>query len=167
MTGETPASPSGHTSKGGVLVGPYCRTFEDAAGDLLRREVSAGALAVEYRVRCFLGEESVRAAAVLALAAEEGHFDGMLQAVFAAQPPEGSGGFTVAALIALGVGVGLMSDRYAAGVREGRWREWAVAVDERFQDEDAEGTPKAVLDGRPVDTGLLADVTQVHMLLRG
>ena len=77
--------PSGHTPEGGVLVGsegarrrlvvfedpqcPYCREFEDVSGDLLRREVAAGAVAVEYRIRSFLGEESVRAANALAAAA--------------------------------------------------------------------------------------------------
>ena len=73
----TIAVPSGHTPEGGVLVGadnarrrlvlfedpqcPYCRRFEQVSGDLLRREVAAGAVAVEYRMRCFLGVESVRA----------------------------------------------------------------------------------------------------------
>jgi protein-disulfide isomerase len=60
--------PSGHTPEGGVLVSsdnarrrllifedpqcPNCRSFEEASGDLLRREVAAGAVAVEYRIRC-------------------------------------------------------------------------------------------------------------------
>ena len=83
-----PPAPSGHTPDGGVLVGsdgarrrlvvfedpqcPYCRQFEEVSGDLLRREVAAGAVAVEYRMRCFLGPESVRADNALALAAEAG-----------------------------------------------------------------------------------------------
>jgi hypothetical protein len=49
---------------------PNCSQFEDVSGDLLRREVAAGAVAVEYPIRCFLGPESVRAANALALAAE-------------------------------------------------------------------------------------------------
>jgi hypothetical protein len=73
----TMSVPSGHTPDGGVLVGtenarrrlvlfedpqcPYCRRFEEVSGDLLAREVAAGAVAVEYRMRCFLGVESVRA----------------------------------------------------------------------------------------------------------
>src|SRR6202020_3190915 len=103
-------APSGHTPEGGVLVGsegarrrlvvfedpqcPYCREFEEVSGDLLRREVAAGAVAVEYRMRAFLGPESVRADNALALAAEAGRFDGLRKALFAAQPPEGTGGFT-------------------------------------------------------------------------
>ena len=34
---------------------PYCQQFEEVSGDVLRREVAAGAVAVEYRRRCFLG----------------------------------------------------------------------------------------------------------------
>src|ERR1700684_1410226 len=83
--------PPGHTPDGGVLVGssgarrrlvvfedpqcPYCREFEEESGDLLRREVAAGAFAVEYRIRSFLGVESVRAANALGAAAEAGKFD--------------------------------------------------------------------------------------------
>src|ERR1700748_104357 len=98
--------PPGHTSEGGVLVGragarrrlvvfedpqcPYCREFEDRSGDLLRREVAAGAVAVEYRIRSFLGNESVRAANALAVAAGAGRFDGLRAEMFANQPPEHS-----------------------------------------------------------------------------
>src|SRR3984957_14830197 len=115
---KTAAIPAGHTPDGGVLVGsenarrhlvvfedpqcPYCRQFEEVSGDLLRREVAAGAGAVEYRMRCFLGVESVRADNALALAAEVGRFDQLRRELFAAQPPEGTGGFTAADLIELG-----------------------------------------------------------------
>ena len=96
----TIAVPSGHTPEGGVLVGadnarrqlvlfedpqcPYCRRFEKVSGDLLLREIAAGAVAVEYRMRCFLGVESVRADNALALAAENGKFD---LAAGAVRPP--------------------------------------------------------------------------------
>ena len=38
---------------------PYCREFEEVSGDLLRREVAAGAVAIEYRMRCFLGKDEL------------------------------------------------------------------------------------------------------------
>ena len=65
---------------------PFCRQFEEVSGDLLRREVAAGAVAVEYRIRCFLGPGSVRAANALALAAEVGRFDQLRREMFGAQP---------------------------------------------------------------------------------
>src|SRR6202012_3955943 len=105
---RTPAVPSGHTAEGGVVVGssnarrhlvvfedpqcPYCRLFEAASGDLLRREIASGAVAVEYRMRSFLGVESIRADNALALAAEVGRFDQLRSELFAAQPAEGTGG---------------------------------------------------------------------------
>src|SRR6516162_2901489 len=131
----TIAVPSGHTPGGGVLVGsdrartrlvlfedpqcPYCRQFEETSGDMLRREVAAGAVAVEYRMRCFLGVESVRADNALALAAESGRFDQLRRELFAAQPAENTGGFTVSDLIDLGRRAGLTSPDFQRGVREG------------------------------------------------
>src|ERR1700692_1262852 len=110
--------PALHTAEGGVVVGdegaprqlvlfedpqcPYCRQFEEACGDLLRGEAAAGAVAVEYRMRCFLGVESVRADNALALAAEEERFDELRTELFAAQPPEGTGCFHTLDLVALG-----------------------------------------------------------------
>ncbi|WP_100501614.1 DsbA family protein [Geodermatophilus chilensis] len=175
--------PSGHTTEGGVLVGsdnarrrlvvfedpqcPYCRQFEEASGDLLRREVAAGAVAVEYRMRCFLGPESVRADNALALAAETGRFDQLRRELFATQPPEHSGGFTAEDLLGLGRRVGLDDPDYVTGVREGRYEAWVVEVDRRFQQQDPHGTPAALLDGEPVDSSVLYDGQALGDLLRG
>ncbi len=179
----TPSPPSGHTPEGGVLVGsdnarrrlvvfedpqcPYCRQFEEESGDLLRREVAAGAVAVEYRMRCFLGPESVRADNALALAAEAGRFDQLRRELFAAQPPEHSGGFTVEDLLELGRRVDLGNPEYVTGVREGRYEAWVVQVDEAFQEQDPHGTPAALLDGQPVDSSALYDGRTLGALLRG
>ena len=179
----TPPAPSGHTSEGGVLVGsdnarrrlvvfedpqcPYCRQFEEASGDLLRREVAAGAVTVEYRMRCFLGPESVRANNALALAAEVGRFDQLRQEVFAAQPPEHSGGFTAEDLIHLGRRIDLTHPQYVTGVREGRYEAWVLQVDQAFQEQDPHGTPAALLDGEPVDSSALYDGAALGALLRG
>jgi hypothetical protein len=178
-----PPAPSGHTSEGGVLVGsdnarrrlvvfedpqcPYCRQFEEASGDLLRREVAAGAVTVEYRMRCFLGPESVRANNALALAAEVGRFDQLRQEVFAAQPPEHSGGFTAQDLIHLGRRIDLNHPQYVTGVREGRYEAWVLQVDQAFQEQDPHGTPAALLDGEPVDSSALYNGAALGALLRG
>jgi hypothetical protein len=174
--------PSGHTPDGGVLVGtqnarrrlvlfedpqcPYCRRFERVSGDLLLREVAAGAVAIEYRMRCFLGVESVRADNALALAAEDGKFDQLRRELFAHQPPEHAGGFTAADLVELGRGVGLTSTAYQNGVRQGRYEEWVVAVDRAFEEQDPEGTPAGILDGRPVEREVLYDPERLGTLIR-
>ncbi len=170
---EPTGVPPGHTPEGGVLVGSegarrrlvvfedpqcrYCREFEERSGDLLRREVAAGAVAVEYRIRSFLGTESVRAANALALAAGAGAFDELRREIFANQPPEHSGGFTTEDLLDLGRRVGLTSDDYVAGVQKGRYESWVREIDEVFEEQDADGTPFAVLDGRPIDSESLYD----------
>jgi hypothetical protein len=175
-------APSGHTPEGGVLVGsegarrrlvvyedaqcPFCRRFEQACADLLSREVAAGAVAVEYRVRSFLGEESVRAANALALAAEVGMFDQLRREVFAAQPREHSGGFTEDDLLELGERAGITDPAYAEGVRSGRYADWVVAAEQVFAQEDPEGTPNGTLDGRPVDQGTFYDEAAMRAVLQ-
>jgi hypothetical protein len=180
---EAAEVPSGHTPEGGVLVGsqgarrrlvvfedpqcPYCREFEAVSGDLLRREAAAGAVAVEYRIRSFLGNESVRAANALALAAEAGRFDELRRVLFANQPPEHSGGFSTEDLVEFGSRVGLTTPDYVAGVQEGRYEGWVREIDDAFQEQDPDGTPSAVLDGRPVDSRALYDPDGLGALIRG
>jgi hypothetical protein len=146
---------------------PYCREFEEVSGDVLRREVAAGAVAVEYRMRSLLGVESVRADNALALAAESGRFDQLRRELFAAQPAEHTGGFTSADLIDLGRRAGLTSRDYERGVRDGRYERWVVEADRTFESQDPQGTPAAFLDGRPVETQVLYDPEALGALIRG
>jgi protein-disulfide isomerase len=174
--------PAGHTPEGGVMVGsenarrrlvvfedpqcPFCREFEDASGDLLRREIAAGAVAVEYRIRSFLGAESVRAANALAAAAGLGRFDELRREMFANQPPEHSDGFSTQDLLALGTHAGLTDTDYAAAVQEGRHERWVREIDEVFEAQDPEGTPFGMLDGRPIDSDTLYDPDRLGGLIR-
>lgn len=174
--------PPGHTPEGGVIVGsegarrrlvvfedlqcPYCREFEERSGDMLRREIAAGAVAVEYRIRSFLGDESVRAANALAVAAGAGRFDELRREMFANQPPERSGGYTTEDLLNLGSRVGLTSADYLAGVQEGRYDGWVSDSDEVFEEQDPKGTPFALLDGRPIDSESLYDPDALGALIR-
>lgn len=181
-SGTSPV-PSHHTPAGGVLIGsagarrrlllfedpqcPYCRMFEEASGDMLRREVSAGAVAVEYRMRCMLGPGSVRADNALALAAEEDRFDQLRVELFRSQPPEGEGEFTTDLLIELGRRAGLVTPRYVDGLRQGRYEAWATQVEGQFQKEGPDGTPAAFLDGAPVATEAMYDPEALGALVRG
>jgi protein-disulfide isomerase len=144
---------------------PYCRQFEEVSGGLLRTAREAGTVAVEYRMRCFLGIESVRADNALALAAEEGRFDELRQQLFASQPEEGTGGFTVEDLRQLGEQAGLTGAGYRSGLEEGRYEPWVLQVEQLFQAEDPRGTPAAWLDGRSVDPRTLIDPRQLGPLL--
>jgi hypothetical protein len=175
-------TPSGHTAEGGVLLGranakksmvlfedpqcPYCREFEEVNGPLIAAGLAAGELAVEYRMRSFLGPESVRADNALALAAEVDHFDELRQMLFGAQPPEGTGGFTIEDLVRLGAEVGLIDSAFSEGVREARFGQWVRRQESRYQTEDPQGTPAAWLDGKLIDSRVLFDRRQLDRLLR-
>ena len=176
------ATPSGHTPEGGVLVGnagaslgmvifedpqcPYCRQFEEVNGPLITAAVGGGVLAVEYRMRCFLGPESVRADNALALAAEAGRFDELRQALFAAQPPEGTGGFTTEDLLRLGTQVRLSGSDFVSGVQAARYEKWVLSRETDYQREDPQGTPAAWLDGSPLDPRVLFDPREFESRLR-
>jgi hypothetical protein len=130
-------------------------------------QLAAGAVAVEYRIRSFLGNESVRAANALAAAAEAGRFDELRREIFANQPPEHSGGFSTDDLLDLGSRTGLTSAECVTAVQEGRYQTWVREIDEVFEEQDPEGTPSAVLDGRPVDSQTLYDPDALGALIRG
>jgi protein-disulfide isomerase len=170
---DQPPEPSGHTPEGGVLVGdtnatkrmvlfedpqcPYCRQFEEHNGPLIAAALNAGELAVEYRMRCFLGEESVRADNALALAAEAGRFDELRRSLFANQPPEGTGGFTIEDLLSFGAQVGLTGPDFVSGVQKTRFEQWVLRREELYQEQDPQGTPAAWLDGNPIESRVLFD----------
>jgi hypothetical protein len=145
---------------------PYCRQFEERSGQLLRAGWQAGEIAVEYRMRCFLGVESVRADNALALAAEANRFDELREELFANQPQEGTGGFTTADLLGMGRRVGLTDQDYVSGVQDGRYEAWVLDVEDGFQRQDPRGTPAAWLDGQPVDPRVLTDTRALGDLLR-
>jgi hypothetical protein len=177
------ATPSGHTPEGGVLVGnanarkgmvlfedpqcPYCRQFEELNGPVITTGLDAGELAVEYRMRCFLGPESVRADNALALAAEAGLFDELRHALFAAQPPEGTGGFTTEDLLRLGARVGLSGQDFVSGIQTARYERWVLRREEVYQAQDPQVTPAAWLDGSPIDARVLFDQQKFERRLRG
>ncbi|MGA8726155.1 MAG: thioredoxin domain-containing protein [Acidimicrobiales bacterium] len=174
--------PSGHTPEGGVLVGrtdgtkrmvlfedpqcPYCRQFEELNGPLVAAEIDAGVLAVEYRMRCFLGPESVRADNALALAAEAGRFDPLRRLLFANQPPEGTGGFTTEDLLDLGAQQGITDSDFVAGVRQQRYENWVLEREAAYQAEDPQGTPAAWLEGHPIQPADLFDRSAFENRLR-
>lgn len=175
-------SPSGHTPEGGVLIGkaeashrmilfedpqcPYCRQFEELNGPVVGASLAAGDVAVEYRMRCFLGPESVRADNALALAAEADRFDELRRELFAEQPPEGTGGFTTEELLELGARVGLTGSGFVSGVREARYQTWVLRRESVYQAQDPQGTPAAWLDGKPIDSNVLFDRPTLQRILR-
>lgn len=180
----TPAprtTPLGSTSSGGLLVGsskaahyavvyedpqcPVCRTFEQSSGDVLSQAVAQGLLQIEYRMRSFLGPESVRAVAALGAAADAGRFEQLREQLYLHQPAERSGGYTIDDLLALGRAAGLTSAQFQKDVRTQRYATWARKTDDTASKAGNVGTPELHLDGKVVPLSVLLKPTALAPLL--
>jgi uncharacterized membrane protein YphA (DoxX/SURF4 family)/protein-disulfide isomerase len=159
----TSPTPNGVTARGGVMVGsaraphhllvyedpqcPVCERFELVSGEVLRRAVQRGAVRIEYRMRSFLGPESVRAVAALGAAVGVGGFEPLRAQLFKDQPDEGTGGFTVEDLIVRARAVGIEDRAFVEAVRSQVYAPWARRVDDMASRDGNVGTPDLVLDG--------------------
>ena len=175
------AVPAGITAAGGVVVGdprapktvvayedpqcPVCGEFERSTASVLKQAVAAGTVKVEYRMRSFLGVESVRAVAALGAAQDEGRFEQLREALYAHQPAERTGGFTVADLLQLGADVGLTDRRYVDAVKTQRYAAWARQVDDRASRDGNTGTPALLVDGRTLSGEVVFDATKLRAAL--
>ena len=160
------AVPTGATEQGGYLVGspsapvhlvayedpqcPVCGDFERTNGPALKAAVDAGKVSVEYRMRSFLGTESVRADNALAAAQAEGKFEALREAVYAHQPEEHTGGFTTADLLSLGRSVGLTAPAYITAVQSMSYADFVRATDDRASRDGNVGTPELRKGGTPL-----------------
>ena len=159
----TAVAPAAATAAGGIVVGssaapvklvmyedpqcPVCAEFEQLNGTTLENAVVAGKVSVEYRMRSFLGPESVRADNALAAAQQEGKFEALRAAMFANQPREHTGGYSTQQLIELGRSVGLSDGAYADAVRTMPYASWVAQVDDRASRDGNVGTPELIRVG--------------------
>jgi len=175
-------APPGATASGGIVVGdpaapvkliayedpqcPVCREFEQMNGSTLDSAVNSGKVSVEYRMRSFLGIESVRADNALAAAQAEGKFEPLREALFAHQPREGIGGFTTDDLLALGRNVGLTDAAYTHAVRSMSYAKWVGFVDDQASRDGNVGTPQLIRVGTgALSTAQTFDPTQFKAAL--
>lgn len=147
---------------------PFCAAFEKASGPTIQAAVSAGKLRVVYHPVSFLGQESVRAANAAACASDEGKYLAFHNELYANQPAEGTGGYTIPDLINLGLKAGVTSSSFAKCVTTMKYSGWVNAVQQDFDSSGYKGTPTVVLNGRqlsftelqtPNFAGLLASAT--------
>jgi protein-disulfide isomerase len=160
-------TPTAATAAGGIVVGqasaphhiiayedpqcPICGEFESASGATVEKAVVEGKVSVEYRMMSFLGPESVRAVAALGAAAQGGKFEQLRAALFAHQPEERTGGFTIATLIELGKSVGRTDAAYTTAVTKQTYAPWARTVENAAEKAGITGTPTVLLDGKALD----------------
>ena len=158
------ATPAGITSAGGIVVGsasapikviayedpqcPVCARFEQGNGAVLATAVEAGQVSVEYRMRSFLGPESVRAVNALAAAQQAGRFDALRRSLYQHQPKERTGGYTTQTLLDLGRDVGLTSSSYTEAVRGMQYETWVRQVDDQGSKDGNVQTPELRVGSR-------------------
>lgn len=177
------AIPAGVTAAGGIMAGradaprtlvvyadpqcPVCGQFEQTSGAVLTEAIADGSVRVEYRMRSFLGPESVRAVAALGAAQDADRFEALRVAMFASQPEERSGGFTVEDLLRLGASVGLTDAAFVDAVRNQTYAAWARQIDDRASRDGNTGTPDLLLDGMALDSAVVFDAAALRSALQG
>jgi protein-disulfide isomerase len=133
---------------------PYCRRFEEDAGETLDALAADGRAQVVFHPVAFLDrlsttEYSTRAAEAAACAADAGRFRELARALFANQPEEGGPGLSDDELERLAGEAGVATDCLA----EHRHRSWVVSVGAAAMTAGVEGIPTVLVDGRQVDAG--------------
>ena len=165
--------PPGVTSAGGIVLGdagapikavlysdpqcPVCARFERETGTLLEQAVRDGKVSLEYRMRSFLGPESVRAVNALGAAHAEGKFQEYYDTLFANQPPERTDGYRASTLIELGDQIGLTSDAFRSAVKDMKYEAWVHRTDEQGSKDGNVGTPELRVNGTPVPQDAMFD----------
>jgi len=164
----TELGPDGVTVSGGPVridvyedfMCPYCRAFEQEAGETLDELAAAGRAEVVFHPVAFLDRlsstaYSSRASAASAAAAEAGAFRPFAKALFAHQPEEGGPGLSTGELTRLASGAGVPAE---AGnhLADPRHREWAARVTDAAVEAGVDGIPRVFVAGAPVDAGAAA-----------
>lgn len=166
---DSVALPSGiAASDGGVAVGdasapvtvdlwidfqcPFCRDFELTSGPTLDELVADGSARLVYHPLSFLGEESERAANAFGCSVDEGGPVEYQRVLFENQPAEGTGGFTVDDLIALGERAEVTGDEFETCVADGTYDGWVANVAASQQDAGVTATPTVVVDGQTLES---------------
>ncbi|HSX68146.1 DsbA family protein [Nocardioides sp.] len=165
--------PSGVTAEHGVVVGeedaertvviyedfqcPACGLLESATSEAVRQGVADGTVKVEYRIVSFLDRASANAyssrAANAALAVHEvagaDAFAAFHDALFAAQPEEGTAGPTNDELIEQAVKAGAGRAEVTPLIEDGTFDAWVVAATDAMSKAGVRSTPTAIIDGTP------------------
>jgi protein-disulfide isomerase len=131
---------------------PFCRDFELSSGPTLDELVADGSARVVYHPLSFLGEESERAANAFGCSVDEGRPVEYQRVLFENQPAEGTGGFTVDDLVALGDQAEVTGDSFEACVTDGTYDGWVANIAAGQQDAGVTATPTVLVDGQVLES---------------
>lgn len=144
---------------------PHCKTFHDDANAAIKQLAAENKITfvqhpVAYLDRASTTKYSTRSSAASGCAADGGKFSEFADALFAAQPEEGSAGLSDAELIEIGKSVGL-GDTFAQCVNDKRYVTWAGKVSNDATAAGITGTPTVLVNGQKVAGNTAAIVAAV------
>lgn len=149
---------------------PACATFDQQYGEQIREKVEQGQLTVRQHMLPMLVKQSsppgysLDSANAALLAADEGKFSEFHDSLFANQPEEGKRAYDKEQLIQLGRDLGITSEAFEEGVRNGKYNDLLEQEMKRVTEdtslhrdfgtgEKGFGTPTVVANGELVDLG--------------
>jgi protein-disulfide isomerase len=146
---------------------PHCKAFEASAGATLKQLVADGKATVVYHPVAFLDgasttKYSTRASAAAGCAYDTGKLVEYSDAIYAAQPAEGSAGLSDDELIRLAGTVGIPTDKFGACVRSGRYLGWVANLTDLAVKRGVNGTPTVYVNGRTVSPTVAAIIAAVN-----
>jgi protein-disulfide isomerase len=137
---------------------PACKQFETNTTSTLNQLVASKKIKLVWHPLSFLNSRSsppgysARAASAAGCAADVGmdKMKALGEALFAAQPAEGSAGLSDDQLIDIAGTVGIITPAFAACVRDVRYRDWVNNVDAKATERGVNQTPTVYVNGKLV-----------------
>jgi protein-disulfide isomerase len=144
---------------------PACAFVEENNGVGIQKLAAEGKVRLIWRPTTFLDpkfktDASERATAAWGCAIDANKNIEYHDWVFANQPAKEGDGWTNEQLLQYGKDVGITGDTYTAFescVTSQKYAGWSVNSTDAFRASDANGTPYATLDGKPIDNETLKD----------
>lgn len=147
---------------------PACAAFEQQYGPQIEELVAQGELQLRTHMVPMLTDRSnppgysLESANAALLAADEGKFTAFHDSLFASQPEMGKRAYDKDQLITLGRDLGITSEAFAEGIREGKYDDQLMAEMQRVSEDPSLhqdrgtgqpgfGTPTVVANGSLVD----------------
>ncbi|MFY0405669.1 DsbA family protein [Solicola sp. PLA-1-18] len=133
---------------------PVCQAFQEANGDFLDQQVASGAIEIEYRPIAFLNNASSTqystrsantAACVVDTAGAKG-FHELQKILYTNQPAEGGAGLTDDQLADYARQAGGLETESC--IKDGTYEKWTEEATEASRDNDVQGTPTVLVDGK-------------------
>ncbi|CAB4891667.1 MAG: thioredoxin domain-containing protein [Actinobacteria bacterium] len=148
---------------------PSCEAVETANGAGIQALATAGKVQLIYRPTTFLdknlnNDSSARATAAWGCAIDAGKTPQYHNAIYANPPATEGAGFTNDKLLGFASDAGIEGaalDKFKTCFDAHKYLSWSANSTEAFYKSGAQGTPYALLNGKPLENAVLADKTKL------